>query len=84
MLCVAAMEHPPYLQPELRQMTRHYYGRRRWARWLADRQYLQAFDWYPATCEEERIRGFIPRLTALYVRPWSRTVTPEGMARDGA
>jgi hypothetical protein len=78
MLCVAAMEHPPYLQPELRKMTRHYYGRHRWERWLADRQYLRAFSWYPATREERPIRGLIPRLTATYTRPWSGTMTLEG------
>ena len=83
MLCVAAMEHPPYLQPELRTMTRRYYGRRRRERWLADRQRLRAFDWYPATCEEQRVGGRIStlRLTATYVRPWSGTA--ERMAGDG-
>lgn len=68
MLCVSALEHPPYMRSELKQMTRHYYGRRRWVRWLQDRQTLRAFDWYPATCEEERVRGLFPRLIATYIR----------------
>lgn len=68
MLCTAAMAHPPYLQMELKHFAQHYDGPWRWKNWLEDRQRLQAFGWYPATCRETRVWGFIPRLTATYVR----------------
>ncbi len=68
MLCAAALAHPPYLQPELRQFVQHYAGPRRWEHWLEDRQRFQAYGWYPPTCREERVWGLFPRLVAVYVR----------------
>jgi hypothetical protein len=68
MLCTAPLAHPPYLQPELTGFVQHYDGPWRWENWLEDRQRLQRFGWYPATCREEHVWRVIPRLTATYVR----------------
>jgi hypothetical protein len=68
MLRAAALAHPAYLQPELHQFVQRYIGPWRWSNWMEDRQRFQAFGGHPATCREDRLWRFIPRLTATHVR----------------